>query len=361
MDHAHNHVQWVDADPRRWIACSLTSTRSAIGRRSPFPRPHLFTVWGIIGQRGVDPETEQGARLVALPFSGKGSVFDLHSEVRASDVLDTLKVRFLGVPIEIRAYANILRALGIYAGYRDESLGRSGAVDYGSDHYTCFQFPYDWRLDIATNARHLDEFIKEKAAYVRAEDRKRFGRDRESLKFDIVAHSFGGLVVQYYLRYGGQDIPADGPLPAPNWEGARMVGHVVLVGTPNAGSLQSLDALVHGRRFGLLSFRYSPALLGTFPSLYEGLPRSRHRAVVDAATGQPVQDLFDPARWASLRWGLADPSQDGFLKLLLPDEPSAENRRRIALAWHGSCSSAPAEFRMRSIFLQTRQRMSLSI
>lgn len=174
---------------------------------------------------------------------------------------------------------------------------------------------------------------KPRATYVRAEDRKGFGRDRESLKFDIVAHSFGGLVVQYYLRYGGQDIPADGPLPAPNWQGARMVGHVVLVGTPNAGSLQSLDALVHGRRFGLLSFRYSPALLGTFPSLYESLPRSRHRAVVDAGTGQPVQDLFDPARWASLRWGLADPSQDGVLKPLLPDESSAENRRRIALAW----------------------------
>jgi pimeloyl-ACP methyl ester carboxylesterase len=291
------------------------------------------TVWGIIGRRGVDPETEQGARMFALPIPEKGSPFELHSEVRATDVLDTLEVRFLGVPIEIRAYANILRSLGIYAGYRDESLGRSGAVDYGSDHYTCFQFPYDFRLDIAANAKQFDHFIREKAAYVRAEDRKRFGRERDRLKFDIVAHSFGGLIVRYYLRYGANDIPLDGPLPAPNWEGARMVEHVVLVGTPNAGSLQSLDALVHGRKFGLRSFRYSPALLGTFPSLYESLPRSRHRPVVDAATGQPVQDLFDPALWSTLRWGLADPSKDGVLKALLPDEPSSESRRRIALTW----------------------------
>ncbi|HUP63240.1 MAG TPA: hypothetical protein VNA69_22815 [Thermoanaerobaculia bacterium] len=253
------------------------------------------TVWGIIGERGVDPQTPEGARTIALPIGGDQSVADLETGVRATGVLDTLHVRLLGIPIEIRAYANILRSLGIYAGYRDESLGRSGAVIYGDDHYTCFQFPYDWRLDIAANARHLDQFIQEKAAYIRAEDRKRFGRERESLKFDIVAHSYGGLIARYYLRYGGRDIPSDGHVPAPDWTGAQMVERVVLVGPPNAGSLRILNALVRGRRLGIRSFRYSPALLGTFPSMYEALPRSRHRAVVDAASGQPIPDLLDPA------------------------------------------------------------------
>src|SRR5436309_7239430 len=31
----------------------------------------------------------------------------------------------------------------------------------------------------------------------------------------------GGLLTRCYLRYGGQDLPADGSLPATTWEGAR--------------------------------------------------------------------------------------------------------------------------------------------
>ena len=40
----------------------------------------------------------------------------------------------------------LLGVLGV-GGYRDMDLGLAGAIDYGTDHFTCFQFDYDWRRD----------------------------------------------------------------------------------------------------------------------------------------------------------------------------------------------------------------------
>jgi hypothetical protein len=288
------------------------------------------TVWGVLGRRGMKPESGDGARAIALPMRLDEPIEALRDDVYPGGVLDRLRVSLFGIPMQVRAYANILRSLGVFAGYRDESLGRSGAIDYGSEHYTCFQFPYDWRLDVAANARRLDEFIREKAAYVEQEDLRHFGRKRESLKFDVVAHSYGSLVLRYYLRYGANDIGAAGsPVPAPTWEGARWIDRAILVAPPNAGSLESLDALLNGRRFGIASYHYSPAILGTFPSLYSNLPRTRHRAVFDEA-GAPL-DLFDAGIWIERGWGLADASQDAELAKLLPDVPSPRERRRIAI------------------------------
>ena len=287
-------------------------------------------VWGVIGRPAMKPESARGALAIAVPFDEIAVTSEAPAVVHASGVLDSIRIRLLGVPMEIKAYANVLKSLGVFAGYRDESLGRSGAVDYGSDHYTCFQFPYDWRLDVPTNARRLHEFLEEKAAYVEEQDRVRFGRKRESVKFDVVAHSYGALVLRYYLRYGNRTPDASSEVVAsPTWEGAQRVERAILVAPPNAGSLKSLDSLLNGRRFGLFSYNYSPAILGTFPSLYATLPRTRHAALVDA--DENAVDLFDPEVWIAHSWGLADPRQDAELRKLLPGVASAAERRRIAL------------------------------
>lgn len=129
---------------------------------------------------------------------------------------------------------------------------------------------------------------------------------------------------------GTADVGSEGePVPPPTWEGARWIDRALLVAPPNAGSIESLDALLSGRRFGIASYRYSPAILGTFPSLYITLPRARHRAVIDEA-GAPI-DLFDAGVWVERGWGLADPSQDAELARLLPEVGSAVERRRIAI------------------------------
>ncbi len=92
----------------------------------------------------------------------------------------------------------------------------------------------------------MSDFIEEKKIYVQNEVEKRYGIKDINVKFDIAAHSMGGLVARYYLRYGTSELPDDGTLPEITWAGARHVDNLVMIGTPNSGSLDSLINLVAG-------------------------------------------------------------------------------------------------------------------
>ncbi len=284
--------------------------------------------WGAFGLGQVDPSSPQGARSIALPMARGQSLRELHDNVKPDGALDRVVVNFVGFPVELNAYYNILRTLGV-GGYRDQGLGEAGVVNYGERHFTCFQFAYDWRRDIVESAQALDRFIKEKRAYVQREIETRFGLTNHEIKFNLVAHSMGGLVARYYLRYGAADLPADGSLPALTWEGARHVEHLVMIGTPNAGSVDTITDVVEGMRPAFLFPKYPAAVLGSMPSVYQLLPRSRHRPLLDPH-GNPVEDIFDPDLWERNRWGLADPGQEEVVAMLLPDVNDRQERRDIA-------------------------------
>lgn len=286
-------------------------------------------VWGTFGLGQVDPNTATGARQFALPMEKGKRLKELRDHVKSDGALDRVVINFLGIPLELNAYYNILQTLGV-GGFRDEQLGVAGAIDYGEGHYTCFQFAYDWRRDIVESARELDRFIKTRERYVQMEIEKRFGIKKAKVKFDLVAHSMGGLVARYYLRYGTADLPEDGSLPKLTWAGAEHVDHLVIIGTPNAGAMTSLEDLIHGASVDSLFPRYPAAVLSTMPSMYQLLPRARHLPLLQA-DGKPVTDLFDPELWKNQQWGLADPKQDPVLKQLLPGIESPEQRREIAL------------------------------
>jgi hypothetical protein len=285
-------------------------------------------VWGAFAGNYANPARPDGARLLALPMREGAAFADLRDAAEADRVLDRVRVSLLRLPLEQKAYFQLLATLGA-GGYRDETLGLAGAIDYGEGHFTCFQFPYDWRRDNVENARRLHAFVLAKRAYVQAELERRHGVRDADVRFDVVAHSMGGLVARYYLMYGDADLPEGGELPAPTWEGARFVERAVLVGTPNAGSAEALLNLVEGRDFSWLLPEFPPAVLGTMPSLYQLLPRTRHARVVDGA-GRTL-DLFDPALWETLGWGLASPAQDRVLAELLPGVARPDERRRIAI------------------------------
>jgi hypothetical protein len=291
-------------------------------------RPSGRTVWGAFAGRYANPRTADGARLVALPMREGAPLAELRDDVEPEAVLDRVRVSLFGLPVEQQAYVHILATLGV-GGYRDETLGRAGAVRYADGHFTCFQFPYDWRRDNAENARRLHEFLLEKKAYVEAEIRRRTGRLEREVRFDVVAHSMGGLLLRYYLRYGTAPLPGDGSLPPVTWAGAALVERAVLVGTPNAGSAEALRNLVDGASFSFVLPRYAPAILGTMPALYELLPRARHAAVVREGDGEPV-DLLDPATWERFGWGLASPGEEAVIAALLPEIADPDARRRVA-------------------------------
>jgi len=281
-------------------------------------------VWGAFGGKSVNPANPEGARLLALPLD------ESQDALEPTGVLDRIKISLLGIPLQLKVYAQILATLGA-AGYRDSDLGTGGEVDYGDDHFTCFQFAYDWRKDNVENAARLNAFLLEKQAYIQEKYLELYGIDQAEVKFDIVAHSMGGLLTRYFLRYGDQDLPDDGTLPELNWAGAELVERVVLVAPPNAGSLDALISLVEGRTLAPLLPVFSPTLLGTYPSMYQVLPRARHQRVVWEDNGAPIEDMLDPALWESLGWGMASAPQDKNLSILMPGVSDKEERRTIAL------------------------------
>jgi len=124
---------------------------------------------------------------------------------------------------------------------------------------------YDWRRDIATLGKFLAQRI--------AED----GRDGIAL----IGHSMGGLVARAALMH-----------PA-----GKQVSQLIMLGTPNAGSLAAVQALRGTysvvRKIAMLDLRHDAEYLArnvfaSFPGLHELLPANK--SVSDL-------DLFDPGAW----------------------------------------------------------------
>ena len=291
-------------------------------------------VWGGLEDLSIDPGTDKGLRQLALPIGdGKTPLSKLGSSLRPAGVLDKAHVSIAGLPAEYEIYSGILATLGA-GGYVDSALGEKGALNYGSAHFTCFQFSYDWRRDIVESARELGRLIRQKREFVRAQIRERFATDRPALKFDIIAHSMGALVVRYYLMYGDAELPADGSLPALTWAGARDVSRVIYIAPPNAGAAISLLYLVDGRYIGPMSPLYPSALLATYPAAYQLLPRPRHNPVVwDRMPTRPVGDFLDADLWSRMGWSLDHPKRADVLAKLMPEVPDADERGRRAAAF----------------------------
>ncbi len=284
-------------------------------------------VWGSFGRHTADPKDPQEARLIALPLRPE----EPWPRVEPTGVLTELEVRLLGWPLDVQVYGRIMASL-TEAGYRDEEIGRAGVIDYGDEPYNCFQFAYDWRQDNAANAARLHQFILEKRAYLEREVARYYGIDYYQARFDVIAHSMGGLLLRYYLRHGPQPLPEDGSLPELNWAGAENVERAILVAPPNAGSAKALLNLVHGVKFAPGTPHYPPGLVGTYPASYQMLPRARHRPLVDAEDpSQPVGDLLDVDLWIRLGWGLASPDVLEQISWLAPDLELEPTRRAHAI------------------------------
>ncbi len=332
---------------------SLAANFDSLAQRPDHERNPVIVIPGVLGSRLVDDATGKtvwgkydGIRLlrrqaddlaaVALPMRQGASLSSLRDTVRSDGTLAYFELKVFGIPFELQAYSQILRTLGV-GGYRDPDHPRSGDTDYGDEHFTCFQFDYDWRRDVAENSALLDEFIREKQAYIRGEYARRYGITDANIQFDIVSHSLGGLLARYYLRYGAQPLPEDGSLPVLDWAGAANVQRMVFVGTPNAGSAFALRDLVDGHQLSRFLPYYPPAALGTMPSIYQMLPRPRHHTLVDARQPTRPFDFYDPELWRRFQWGLADPKQDAVLRELMPEIVDREARHCIALDHQRKC------------------------
>ncbi len=188
-------------------------------------------------------------------------------------------------------YGPIVDTLVRFGGY---VRGTTGApAKKGERRY--YIFPYDWRQDNVGQARGLDALIEA--------IRKDYGKP--DLRVDIVAHSMGGVVARYYLRFGPVDV-LDGNPSLITLYGTRRVRKLVLLGTPNFGSVSALHAYLVGEEIGFKRMR--PEVLATMPSGYQLFPHPLAPWLIDDSARTLPDDLFDAATWRRYRWNVYDPA-----------------------------------------------------
>ncbi len=326
----YRYTSEIDPALRRPIVTipGTLGSRLRVGRDGPF-------IWGGPDRLSADPDDPESARRLALPIGdGKTPLSRQGDGIGTDGVLRRANARILfGALIEAEVYDGMIEALNA-GGYQFSRSEQEEAARRGRNTGS-LEFPYDWRRDIVEAARALDAFVERKALQIEAARRARYGRSipAADMRFDFVAHSMGGLVLRYWLMFGGKDLPADGSTPAPDWAGARRAACAVFVAPPNLGSISAFESLVNGKSLGPLQPTYPPALVGTHPSTYQLMPRGRHRRVrLVNAHGPVVGDIYDAALWDRMGWGLLDPREDALLAILLPDMPDREARRARARA-----------------------------
>jgi len=250
-------------------------------RRDQDQAPPTVLVPGILGSELVRPDGTQ----VWLNLRTTVGAYDLNlpPTLPLSESRDTLvPAGLLGVDAALprlfgfTEYADFLELLN------DAGFGTNGA---GPGKHV---FTYDWRRDLVESARQLGHAL----------DALADASGNPDARFNLVGHSMGGLVVRYFLRFAGAE--PGGPV---TWAGARRIENVVLVATPNGGSIPSLDALLNGNRVGLSSTTLAPSVVAHMPSLFQLLPPAAAHPLVDPQ-GEPLAaDPHDPGTWERLGWG----------------------------------------------------------
>lgn len=298
----------VCCTPRRPILLEVYPTARQIHKRPVIIIPGIFgsrlmdertgeVVWGrllnLLTSRfklALTPTAGEETDLLDLPIDAP-DVTQNRDHLVAYDLFDGVAGRHF--------YTRIIQTLTHVAGYR---CGDIAAPQLGED---CFAFYYDWRRDIAENARLLGEAVDRVRAVHPAGE-----------KVDLVAHSLGGLIARYYVKYGGRDVLASPPDP-PAYIGAENVHTIVMIGVPNQGTLDTLEALNKGVR---VVRALPPEAVFTMPAAYQTLPRGGSGPFI-GPDGRPVTiDLFDPAAWEKHGWSVFAPERVEDLRKKLIDK-----------------------------------------
>jgi pimeloyl-ACP methyl ester carboxylesterase len=292
-------------------------------------------VWGKF--RGINGFTVSDERMrgLAVPMAIGKPLKDLNDNTVPDGMLETVTIKIMGINFRENAYLNLIDVLKS-GGFQPEGF----PLAPGRTYNTLFMFAYDWRRDLQWNAAKLHKFVLEKRKYMQEQYRLCYGIKDYDVQFDLIGHSMGGLVSRYYLRFGTADLPPEGKKAKITWAGSNYVDRVIILGTPNAGYL---DTILEMQR-GIPTPPLPPAVLGTWPTYYQMMPVAARRPVVYADDRKKAVDYFDVNVWKKFRWGLADPKQDNNLQILLPDVKDKNERRRIALDHLDKCLKRAKKF-----------------
>lgn len=267
------------------------------------------------------------------------SLNELKDDVYPAELLNNFDINLLGIHLKKGAYEKMINILE-EAGY----VNANKPLSKNKNFHSLYTFYYDWRRDLPENAAILNNFINDKRKYLQEKYKAIYGIENYDVHFDIAAHSMGGLLSRYFLRYGGKDLPEDGSLPKPDWAGSKFIDKLIIIGTPNAGYLDTCSELINGLQIAKHTPFYPPAVIGTFHTYYQMMPLSSTKSIVYDDNSSKAVDIFDLQTWINMKWGLANLEQDKYLKILLPDVPDSSMRRKIALNHLDKCLKRAKQF-----------------
>ncbi len=208
------------------------------------------------------------------------------------DIIRRIKVG----PFEVADYyAEFIEAMELRGGYHEEKWSEPSPEGFEDSLYV---FPYDWRLDIVTNANRLVTDVEELKRKLK----------KPEIKFDIVGHSMGGLIARYAAMYGKADLPRGDRKAVPTWAGSRHFEKIVLLATPNEGTVSALDGFIHGYSIRGITIDLpfvedtSRFTIFTCPSAYQLLPAPGTVRIYDDKLGAISVDIYDPKVWSKYGW-----------------------------------------------------------
>lgn len=258
-------------------------------------RPPLILMHGQLGSRLVDQSTGKER----WPGSLYRMLFSRYPDLAMTIDPETLTPEADGLVPSALFDASLLgdyygRIRAILEGPGGYLPGQPGKAP-GKGEAQYYVLVYDWRQDAVKTAQQLSHLV---------EQIKRDYHD-PTLKVDIIAHSMGGLVARYYARYGTVDLLDDNDFPV-SMSGADNIRRMILLGTPNLGSVGGIMAMVEGNNPAIR--RVHPEMLMTMPSVYQLFPHALNDWLI-TADGRPlVRDQFDALIWRRFEIGPWDPA-----------------------------------------------------
>src|SRR4249919_153942 len=254
-------------------------------------QPPVIIIHGLTGSTLVDAKTGKQfwpGSLGTLAFSNFSDLRRMSTEHREGEGLvpGTLMYDVAGVDF----YGELLHTLEKIGRFERSTPGHPA----GGQRRRFYVLLYDWRKDNIIAVRKLHALIEQ----------IRLDYGDPALRVDVIAHSNGGQITNYYLRYGPQDLPDSG-LPTPWLEGDKRIRRVLMLGTPVLGAVTSLERLMYGTR---LALRTVPVeVMSTFATPYQALPHPLTSPILDTQ-GKPVAiNIYDPAQWRQRHWGVYSP------------------------------------------------------
>jgi pimeloyl-ACP methyl ester carboxylesterase len=268
----------------------FAATKAQKGKRP------VIIIPGILGSELEHAETKESVWVnLSLPKSDGLSLPispDLsknRDSLTVKGIIKTVNIsRFLP---EVSIYQALTDSMERYGGYTEGSWENPDIENGGLDKY--YIFAYDWRRDNVENARLLIQKIDELKTKLGKAD----------LRFNVIAHSMGGLIARYAAMYGDKDLPANLEKLSPDWAGARHFNKIFMFGTPNEGAMSSLEVLLKGYTIaGFYINNLSTESVITSPAIFQLLPHQSTARFYDENLKPIEVDLYNPQTWKDYGW-----------------------------------------------------------